>query len=277
MVCFARHGGKLEGVAGEAWNVVGKYVRATGVSVCEDNQYLQKQKGLLLLYSDDGLKSVSEFLVYFSLVVAAELVRLVERSGDDDDYSDYEEEEEDWVGLSVATTELCASVLPEKMAHLMASFSVECSDAITFLVAHRESLFTLEVSALLPSSQMLSSLRRRVADCIGALSEQDRVSQEANLLSLRNSWLSKRICLGTQSFGGAVSRRVACCFSTFGSATHLSLQFTPISSDKPIFLTVLVDGKCVFDRLQLAVLLWPRDGVYVIKVSFAQRRNCLLF
>lgn len=250
-----RHAGKLEGVAGEAWNEI-DHVRQTGTTCIggDEEAFLPRQCGILILYSDDGLQSVSEFLVYFSLVVAAELLRVLR--GEDDN---------EWAGLGMGTGEVCSSLLPAKMSQVVAGFSMECSDAITFLLAHRESLFTLEVAALLPSSPAPSSLHRRVADFMQSLSEANRISQESNVALLRNSWISKRICLCSTPFA-AGARRVSCCFQCFASATHLTLQFDSPTTCKPVFLSLVLDGKCVLDRLQLAVLLWPQKGVFVIKV-----------
>ena len=257
-----RHSGKLEGVAGEAWNEIEKHVRLAGATLLDDDQLHIKQKGLLLLYSDDGLQSVSEFFVYFSLVVAAELVRLlgVHQEG--------AEEENEWAGLGMSASDVCSLLLPAKMSQVVAGFSVECSDAITFLLAHRESLFTLEVANLLPAAQAApSSLRRRIAEYSQSLSEVDRMAQESNIALLRNSWVSKRICLGMISVAPG-ARRLSIPFLCLANVTHLALQFDcAVSSSMSISLSMVLDGKCVLDKLLVGVLLWPKNGTYFIKVK----------
>ncbi len=259
------HSGKLEGAAGESWNVLGDHVRTMAPTVSNGESV---QNGSLLIVSDDGLKSVSEFLVYFSLVVVAELVRLVSNGStgaatardEDDDESD--DGDGSWQGMGLSTAVLTANVLKAKLAQAVASFSVECSDAVTFLVAHRESLFTSEVSALLPTS-LLSSLHRKVGEYIGSLSETDRKTQEANVVLLRDSWFSKRVCLSRQPLCRG-SRRVLCPFVCFATATHFALQLDGAS--EPVSLSLLIDGKCALEQLLVGVLLWPKCGSVVFKI-----------
>lgn len=139
------HGGKAEGAAGESYNVVGECVRRFQCTIMVErlSRVACKQNALLVLLSRASLKPVSEFALFFSVVVAAELVRLVqERVG-----------EPAWQGLSCAPAQLRESFVPPALAQHVASLSVEASDALTYLFLWRESLFAgSEVGSLLPNS-----------------------------------------------------------------------------------------------------------------------------
>lgn len=285
------HSGKSEGAAGELWNVIGMYLKSLSVTECslKDDGSLEAvhsiQNGMLIAMSEDGLKNVSEFMLYFSLLVSAELLRRV-----------LQVEGEAWEGLGMTPSLLCSSVLDMEVANAVAALSVECSDAVTFILAHRESLFTSEVGAFLPIS-LLSPLHRKVGEVIGTLSETERKMQETIVALLRKSCFSKRVRLtrgslfhvsvnGTEIplteptasaeklvvsglLAGVPSVMVDIPLYQPAAVTHWCISFPFMDeAPRPSHCDVFLGGKCVMFRVELPRAIFVKGGGSQVAMIF---------